>query len=225
MNLPWSRSHFAPSATSTQRLRCVTFDGVYDGSPGLAMPSTQPPTALALAVAALPHGAAAALAGEIGIVPEASHRGIAPAACSGRVKGQNPRSDARIALLCDSGCSDRNTCDFVSHVRHTSTQAVPTTHTNRLQGECAGVRHRGPARLQAFALPKPTRAFNRLSRKGGASTTAERFALCKGRPAPETECEPPAWTSGVRLMNACVSGDYVQVSGPHGGFSGRNSSS
>lgn len=119
MNLPWSRSHVAPSATSAQRLRCVTYNDVFNGSPELAMPSTQPLTALTPAVTAQPHGAAAVLADEIGSVPEAPHREIAFAACSGRVRGQNPRSDARIALLCDSGCSDRNTCDFVSHVHET----------------------------------------------------------------------------------------------------------
>src|SRR5450759_2091824 len=36
---------------------------------------------------------------------------------------------------------------------------------------------------QALALPRPTREFTSLRRSDGPSTIAERFALCKGRPA------------------------------------------
>ena len=53
------------------------------------------------------------------LVPEASHRRIAPAARSGRVKGQNPRSDPYRHLLLDVMSSDSYVCDFVSHENRT----------------------------------------------------------------------------------------------------------
>ena len=80
------------------------------------MPSTQPPTASVLAVTVIPRGSTATLSGEVYFVPEAPHRAIAPAARSGRVRGQNPRSDPRYTSYARSTSSDRCECDLVSHV-------------------------------------------------------------------------------------------------------------
>ena len=49
------------------------------------------------------------------LVPRASHRRIAPAACLGRVRGQNPRSSPRANLL--SLSLDSYIRDIVSHPR------------------------------------------------------------------------------------------------------------
>ena len=51
---------------------------------------------------------------EDGLVPRASHRRITPAACLGRVRGQNPRSSPRANLL--SLSLDSHIRDIVSHL-------------------------------------------------------------------------------------------------------------
>jgi hypothetical protein len=80
------------------------------------MPSDPASDRPMLAVAISPRGSMATpWRGETYLVPEASHRGIAPAARSGRVKGQNPRSDPYRHLLLDVMSSDCYVCDLVSH--------------------------------------------------------------------------------------------------------------
>lgn len=61
------------------------------GSLLLAIPSSPASDRLMLAVAAVPRGRAATLAGETYLVPEASHHRIAPVARSGRAVGAEPQ--------------------------------------------------------------------------------------------------------------------------------------
>ena len=107
---------FKPSAIrhSTFGLRHVaTFIG---SSHLLTMPSNPASDRPMLAVAISPCSSTATPSrGETYLVPEASHCGVAPAARSGRIKGQNPRSDPYRHLLLDVMSSDSYVCDFVSH--------------------------------------------------------------------------------------------------------------
>ena len=85
------------------------------------MPSDPASDRPMLAVTISPRGSTATPGrGETYLVPEASHRRIAPAARSGRVKGQNPRSDPYRHLLLDVMSSDSYVCDLVSHENLTS---------------------------------------------------------------------------------------------------------
>ena len=92
-----------------QHLRLVETNDALNGSHLLAIPSTQPLTTLMLAVATSPHGFVATITGEIGLVPEASHRGIASPACSDRVRRQNSWSFLKERLLSRQRSSKRST--------------------------------------------------------------------------------------------------------------------
>ena len=98
------------------------------------------------------------LAGETYLVPEASHRRIAPAARSGRVKGQNPRSDPYRHLLHDVMSSDSYVCDLVSH-------------ENFMSGIDVGAAGDGPAgsMVPGSGRPAETLGIVRLAPSGPAA--------------------------------------------------------
>ena len=89
----WSRTFWSkPSALAAQHPRLVRrFGASTDSSHLLAIPSTRPPSHRCWRLQ--PPLTVRLLTLEGDLVPEASHRRITPAACSGRVKGQNPRSN------------------------------------------------------------------------------------------------------------------------------------